>query len=71
MDNFWHNLGFVLIIITFLANLPLADPLNVIPDDYEYSNYVDDEYDPNDIPADQAAPLPGYGGDDLGQYKLL
>ena len=42
--------------------------MNVIPDDYEYSNY-DDEYDPNDIPEDQAAPLPGYGGDDLGELK--
>jgi len=44
----------------------LSDPLNVIPDDYLY-----DEYDPNDIPADQARPeelvtyeeQPTYGSD--------
>merc|ERR1712088_623521 len=32
----------------------LSDPLNVIPDEYEYDSY--DEYDPNDIPPDQARP---------------
>ena len=40
----------------------LSDPLNVIPDEYEYDEY--DQYDPNDIPPDQARPekleLPTY-----------
>ena len=51
----------------YLETKALADPLNVIPDDYEYSNYDTgyDDYDPSDVPADQAAdPLPGYGADD-------
>ena len=32
----------------------LSDPLNVIPDEYEYDQY--DQYDPDDIPPDQARP---------------
>ncbi len=47
----------------------LSDPLNVLPDDYEYSNY-EDAYDANDVPEDQAAPesLSSYGSNDLGSY---
>jgi len=42
----------------------LSDPLNVIPDEYEESNYESD-YDANDVPADQAEPLDSYGNEDV------
>ena len=47
----------------------LSDPQNILPDDYEYSNY-EDAYDPNDVPEDQADPdsLSSYGSNDLGTY---
>ena len=32
----------------------LADPLDILPENYDDSNYAQyDDYDPNDVPADQ------------------
>ena len=47
----------------------LSDPLNVIPDEYEYDEY--DQYDPNDIPADQARPeeLTSYVAEEQPSYS--
>ena len=46
----------------------LSDPLNVIPDEYEYDEY--DQYDPNDIPPDQARPeeLTSYVAEEQPSY---
>ena len=51
------------------AYLGLEDPLDVIPDDYE-GNYEDD-YDPNDVPADQAAPEKLSGKEKIKRYAYL
>ena len=47
----------------------LSDPLNVIPDEYEYDQY--DQYDPNDIPPDQARPeeLNSYVAEEQPSYS--
>jgi len=45
----------------------LSDPLNVIPDEYEESNY-DSDYDVNEVPVDQAEPLASGNEDVLDDY---
>jgi len=54
----------------------LADPLDILPENYDDSNYAQyDDYDPNDVPADQAEDLSGYGSpaetttEDLQSYE--
>ena len=55
----------------------LADPLDILPNDYDQDNYDRDnyddlgdydDYDPNDVPADQAEDLSGYGAEELSGY---